>query len=135
MEQEFRKVLRKNRKVQRMSSAVELMDGARWRVAELVKHQENATGSRMLGYQDVGSMIGRSPSWVEKLIGRRLDTKRPDAVALMNIYAVYSRICERIEDAAEKREQHAAGESNHPIDQGVAEKPEDLTIPEFLRRK
>jgi hypothetical protein len=132
-----RKVLRKIRKDQRMDAAVELMDGARWRVKELWRRKFVETGSKMRAYEDVAAMVGRSPSWIEKLIGRRLDTKRPDAVALMNIHAVYSRICEKVEATAERFE-NAAPKSTHPTVPSVAEKPpvgnDDLTIPAFLRR-
>ena len=116
-------------------SAVEMMDGARTRVAALVEREWRATGSRMVACENVGAMIGRSESWIRKLIGRTLDTKRPDAVALSNIYAVYSRLCERIETDAQRRENNAAPARNQTVDQGMVARDapvaDDL---EFLRR-
>lgn len=123
-------------------SAVEMMDGARTRVAWLVRREEVATGSRMVACENVGAMIGRSESWIRKLIGRSLDTKRPDAVALSNIYAVYSRLCERIETDAQRLEraaatdkQNAASASDHTVAESlVPPAPVDTKTPHFLRR-
>ena len=113
------KVLPKIGKHQPMNAAAELMDGARPKLEELVRRFEYASGSRMRATEDVGSLIGRSGSWVRKLIGRRLDTKRPDAVPLLAIHALYSRICGAIEADARRREENAAVASNHQMDQGV----------------
>jgi hypothetical protein len=132
-------VLTKSGKDHPMIAAAEMMDDARSRVAELVERRARETGSWMWAYQDVGSLIGRSESWVRKLIGRTLDTKRPDAVALQNIRAVYARMCGAIEADAQRREANAVHQRSHQVAQGVVERAapvaaDPMEIPEFLRR-
>jgi len=147
----FVKVLPKIGKVQPMDAAAEMLDGARPKLAYLVKRQAIISGSRTRAEIEIGQMIGRSDSWIRKLLGRTLDTKRPDAVVLQNIHAIYSRICAGIENAADARFAHAlelldktnaAAAGDQKVDQGMgcrvsataAPAPDDLELPEFLRR-
>jgi len=145
MDEEIRKVQRNIRKDLPMSAEA-LMDEARSRVVALVDRRAINCG-KMRAYEEIGSLIGRSPSWIDKLIGRRLDTKRPDAVALQNIKALYERICQTTEHVADKLERraddrdkkHAATASNRPDlpgDMAAHDAAKDWpNIPPFLRRE
>jgi hypothetical protein len=59
--------------------------------------------SRMDAYQALGSMLGKSQTWVRKVIGRQ-----PDAAIYLrdalNIRTAYERLCARIEAAADAAE-------------------------------
>ncbi|MCJ2129251.1 hypothetical protein [Methylobacterium sp. E-045] len=59
--------------------------------------------SRMDAYQALGSMLGKSQTWVRKVIGRQ-----PDAAIYLrdalNIRTAYERLCARIEAAADEAE-------------------------------
>jgi hypothetical protein len=151
------KVLPKIGKVRPMDAAAEMLDGARPKLAYLVKRQAIISGSRTRAEIEVGAMIGRSDSWIRKLLGRTLDTKRPDAVVLQNIHAIYSRICAGIENAADARFAHAlelldktnaATAGDQKVDQGMAgrapapaeigaddpQQPDPMEFPAFLKR-
>ncbi len=99
-----------------MTCAADVMDRARVQVSALVEREERATGSRMAAYVNVGSMIGRSESWVRKLLNRTLDNKRPDAVAWLNIQSYYQRLCEsqmrKLRDEIIRTEELAGPDSN-----------------------
>ena len=59
--------------------------------------------SRMDAYRALGSMLGKSQTWVRKVIGRQ-----PDAAIYLrdalNIRTAYERLCARIEAAADAAE-------------------------------
>ncbi|WP_375453748.1 hypothetical protein [uncultured Methylobacterium sp.] len=66
----------------------------------LVEHHVARGAPRMRAYGRVGSLIGRSPAWVQRVLGRRPDA----AIGLhdaLNIKAAYARLCTSIEAAAD----------------------------------
>jgi hypothetical protein len=75
-------------------------------VASMKALQERGL-SRMEAYAALGSMLGKSQTWVRKVIGRQ-----PDAAiylrGALNIRSAYDRLCARIDAAAERVE----GENN-----------------------
>lgn len=64
--------------------------------ATMVQRRERDSGSRMVVYEQVASMIGVSSSWLRKFIGRSPDAK-PSLVTGFNILALYDRMCARVE--------------------------------------
>lgn len=69
--------------------------------ATMVQRRERDSGSRMVAYEQVASMIGVSSSWLRKFIGRSPDAK-PSLVTGFNILALYDRMCARIESEIDK---------------------------------
>ncbi len=69
----------------------------------LVRHHVEAGAPRMRAYERVGAKIGRSPAWIQRVLGRRPDTTIGWHDAL-NISAAYERLCARIETAADASE-------------------------------
>lgn len=69
--------------------------------ATIVQRRERDSGSRMVAYEQVASMIGVSSSWLRKFIGRSPDAK-PSLVTGFNILALYDRMCARVETEIEK---------------------------------
>lgn len=66
----------------------------------LIKHHVDQGASQMRAYERVGSLIGRTPAWVQRIIGRREDA----TVGLhdaFNIRAAYERLCARVEHVAD----------------------------------
>lgn len=144
---------RMNGKGRQVPSVADVMDDSRSKVSAMVEREWILTRSWMLAYENVGARIGRSSSWVQKLLSSRLETKRPDHIARLNIQACYARICERVEagnDQAVERIRVLEGNSNAAAqsdlsaavapDQGMVAAPktvapeDDLVIPQFLRR-
>ena len=76
-------------------------------VVASVKALQERGLSRMEAYSTLGSMLGKSQTWVRKVIGRQ-----PDAAIYLrdalNIRSAYDRLCARIDAAAERVE----GENN-----------------------
>ncbi len=102
-----------------VSNAAGLTQEVRDKASMLVRREEYRTGSRMVAYEHVGSMIGVSGEWVRKFI--RGYESGLSYVTGMNIVALYSRVCERIEASAMQLEsENEAGESDAAMDQGVA---------------
>lgn len=61
----------------------------------LVRHHVDRGAPRMRAYARVGAQIGRTPAWVQRVLGRRPDA----AIGLhdaLNIQAAYTRLCDRI---------------------------------------
>lgn len=83
-------------------SASRLVTFARGATTALVEREEIKTGSRMVAYEVVASMVGRSESWVRKFVGG-CPTVKPDIAAFLNIKAHYERIVSRIEQDTELR--------------------------------
>jgi hypothetical protein len=98
----------RTRGCRKMVNAADTLEQARpWAVA-LVENQERNAGSRMAAYERVASMVGVSPSWLRKLIGRAPEVKEIATHETMNLAAAYSALCLRIEAAAERERQAAA---------------------------
>lgn len=91
----------------KMSDAAHIIDQARFCAVELVRRNERETGSRMVAYERVGSMIGASSGWLRKFIGRSPDV-RPDLIVGFNLLQIYDRVCTRVEQASENERSRAA---------------------------
>jgi hypothetical protein len=84
----------------------------RSRVKGLVEQAEIKTRSRMLAYERVGQMIGKSSGWVRGFIGND-DRYRVEYSTGLSIKAIYERTCLHIELGNEKmRAEHEAHQSN-----------------------
>ncbi|MBB3905092.1 hypothetical protein [Methylobacterium brachythecii] len=66
----------------------------------LVRHHVDGGAPRMRAYERVGAQIGRTPAWVQRVLGRRPDASVGLHDAL-NIRAAYARLCDRIGAAAD----------------------------------
>lgn len=66
----------------------------------LVRHHVERGAPRMRAYERVGTQIGRTPAWVQRVLGRRADASIGLHDAL-NIRAAYARLCDRIGAAAD----------------------------------
>ncbi len=87
----------------RMVTVEQASEQAREPLFRLVRQREQVLGSRMDAYDAVGSAIGRSASWVRKVVGRSADV----TVGLhdwININA----ICARLDAASERLEARTA---------------------------
>jgi hypothetical protein len=83
-----------------MITAEQALERARSPLEALVAARTKAVGSRMEAYRLVGAPLGRSATWVRKVLGRAPDVQVGLHDAL-NIAALYDRLCARIEAAAE----------------------------------
>ena len=72
-------------------------------LARVVAAKEERLGSRMRAYEALGSKLGRSPTWIRKVLGRAPDVTVGLHDAL-NIRAAYERLCARVENAADALE-------------------------------
>lgn len=85
-------------KIDRPADSDEALSSVRPAVERLVRSEEYVTGSRMLAYANVGYAIGKSASWVRKLLGNQdVGLRYFDA---LNIARAYEAVCERVEAAA-----------------------------------
>jgi hypothetical protein len=81
-------------------SSTDVMDYARTATVRLVRRETDRRGSKMRAYEAVASMVGRSPSWVRKIVQRSPDVGL-DVPTWLNIRKHYEHLCERHEaDAA-----------------------------------
>lgn len=83
-----------------MVTADQIREEVRSPLALLLEHHERHGASRMDAYGRVGRLIGRSPAWVQRVIGRRSDIT-VGGHDLLNIRAAYARLCARVEAAAD----------------------------------
>ncbi|MGY2052382.1 hypothetical protein [Methylobacterium sp. JK268] len=83
-----------------MITAEQALERARSPLAALVAARAQAVGSRMEAYRLVGAPLGRSATWVRKVLGRAPDVQVGLHDAL-NIASLYDRLCARIEAAAD----------------------------------
>lgn len=90
-----------------MVNATDTVDQTRPFVAALVEREESHTGSRMAAYERVAQMVGVSPSWLRKLLGRQPDVKEIAAHEFLNIAAAYRSLCLRLEAEAERERRKA----------------------------
>lgn len=66
--------------------------------AALIDREERRTGSRMMAYEIVAQTVGTSAEWLRKFIASK-EAKEPRVTVGFNLMQVYSRICERVEQA------------------------------------
>lgn len=86
-----------------MITAEQALERVRPDLAEVVSAKQRSTGSRMLAYEAVGSKLGRSATWIRKVLGRAPDVTVGLHDAL-NIRAAYERLCASVEAAADAAE-------------------------------
>ncbi len=91
--------MRSKRTRRAMITAEDALEQVRPSLAQLVKHRQRAVGSRMAAYNDVGAPLGRSASWVRKVLGRA-----PDVVVGLHDYLNITKLCERIEASTARNE-------------------------------
>lgn len=87
-----------------MMTAAETMDQARPLAAAMVERAERQLHSRMAAYERVASVVGVSPSWLRKLIGRQPGVT-VEHHEFYNLAAAYRAVCARIEGEAELERQ------------------------------
>lgn len=83
-----------------MVTADQALERIRPDLASVIAVKEQALGSRMRAYEALGSKIGRSPTWIRKVLGRAEDVTVGLHDAL-NIRAAYERLCARVEAVAD----------------------------------
>ena len=86
-----------------MMTAEQALEQIRPDLASIVAVKERTLGSRMRAYESLGSKLGRSPTWIRKVLGRAPDVTVGLHDAL-NIRAAYERLCARVENAADALE-------------------------------
>lgn len=86
-----------------MMTAEQALEQIRPDLASIVAVKERRLGSRMRAYEALGSKLGRSPTWIRKVLGRAPDVTVGLHDAL-NIRAAYERLCARVENAADALE-------------------------------
>ena len=105
-----------------MITAEQALEQIRPDLARIISAKEQKLGSRMLAYDRLGADLGRSPSWIRKVLGRAPDVTVGLHDAL-NIRAAYERICARVSAAADaqaaennrlRRDIHAALQGDRP---------------------
>ena len=90
---------------ERMMTADQAREEIRSPLDLLIRHQVAHGTSRMRAYERVGTQIGRTPAWIQRVLGRRPDT----AIGLhdaLNIRAAYDRLVARVATAADAAEAH-----------------------------
>lgn len=86
-----------------MMTADQAREHVRDPLAFLIRHQVDQGAPRMRAYERVAAQIGRTPAWVQRVLGRRPDA----AIGLhdaLNIRTAYERLCARVEAAADRVE-------------------------------
>lgn len=86
-----------------MMTADQALEQIRPDLASIIAVKERTLGSRMRAYESLGSKLGRSPTWIRKVLGRAPDVTVGLHDAL-NIRAAYERLCARVESAADALE-------------------------------
>lgn len=66
----------------------------------LVDREERRTGSRMTAYEIIAQTVGMSPDWLRKYISEK-EGKEPRLTTGFNLMAMYSRVCDRVEQAGD----------------------------------
>lgn len=83
-----------------MMTADQALEQIRPDLASIIAAKERKLGSRMRAYESLGSKLGRSPTWIRKVLGRAPDVTVGLHDAL-NIRAAYERLCKHIADGTE----------------------------------
>ncbi len=95
-----------------MVGAAEPIESARELLSFVVERERRRAGSKIRAYEIVSVAIGRSRSWVEKIIGRQQGPGLSHETMLA-IVAKYNAICERLEADAEHDRRLAAALRGH----------------------
>ena len=88
------------------------VDEARRRASALVDREEYRVRSRMVAYENVGQLIGKSGMWVRRFVNGYADVT-PSFPVGMSIIALYDKICLRIERDTDRRNANAADTRHH----------------------
>jgi hypothetical protein len=83
-----------------MMTAEQALEQIRPDLASIIAVKERTLGSRMRAYESLGSKLGRSPTWIRKVLGRAPDVTVGLHDAL-NIRAAYERLCKHIADGTD----------------------------------
>lgn len=83
-----------------MMTAEQALEQIRPDLASIIAVKERSLGSRMRAYESLGSKLGRSPTWIRKVLGRAPDVTVGLHDAL-NIRAAYERLCKHIADGTD----------------------------------
>lgn len=83
-----------------MMTADQALEQIRPDLASIIAVKEQRLGSRMRAYEALGPKLGRSPTWIRKVLGRAPDVTVGLHDAL-NIRAAYERLCKHIADGTE----------------------------------
>ncbi|MGA4550606.1 hypothetical protein [Methylorubrum aminovorans] len=83
-----------------MMTAEQALEQIRPDLASIIAVKERTLGSRMRAYESLGSKLGRSPTWIRKVLGRAPDVQVGLHDAL-NIRAAYERLCKHIADGTD----------------------------------
>jgi hypothetical protein len=116
----------KIRDAHRMMTADDELRFARPKVIEMIEHLREAGYTQMRAYSHLAKMVGKSPRWVRRIVGRspEAEVRLRDA---WNIAAAYDRLCARVEAAADAQEArnaiiegklHAAREGRSAMGEG-----------------
>lgn len=89
----MRSVISQNRSMSRAASVLRVI---RQMAAVLVDREQYRVKSRMLAYENTGSMVGTSGFWMRRFVNGDDDARLSFPVGL-NILAMYERLCDRIE--------------------------------------
>ena len=111
-------------------------------LARVVAAKEERLGSRMRAYEALGSKLGRSPTWIRKVLGRAPDVTVGLHDAL-NIRAAYERLCKHIADGTDaieaenqklRRELDAALRGDRPASARLGRAPSAAEAPALSQR-
>ncbi|MBB2959878.1 hypothetical protein [Methylobacterium sp. R2-1] len=83
-----------------MMTADQALEQIRPDLASIIAVKERTLGSRMRAYESLGTKLGRSPTWIRKVLGRAPDVTVGLHDAL-NIRAAYERLCKHIADGTD----------------------------------
>ena len=125
-----------------MMTADQALEQIRPDLASIIAAKERTLGSRMRAYESLGSKLGRSPTWIRKVLGRAPDV----TVGLhdaFNIRAAYERLCKHIADGTDaieaenqklRRELDAALRGDRPASARLGGAPSAAEAPALSQR-
>lgn len=125
-----------------MMTADQALEQIRPDLASIIAVKERTLGSRMRAYESLGSKLGRSPTWIRKVLGRAPDVTVGLHDAL-NIRAAYERLCKHIADGTDaieaenqklRRELDAALRGDRPASARVGGAPSAAEAPALSQR-
>jgi len=125
-----------------MMTAEQALEQIRPDLASIIAVKERTLGSRMRAYESLGSKLGRSPTWIRKVLGRAPDVTVGLHDAL-NIRAAYERLCKHIADGTDaieaenqklRRELDAALRGDRPTSARLGGSPSAAEAPAVSAR-
>ncbi|UYW25878.1 hypothetical protein OKC48_21805 [Methylorubrum extorquens] len=125
-----------------MMTADQALERIRPDLASVIAVKEQTLGSRMRAYEVIGSKLGRSPTWIRKVLGRAPDVTVGLHDAL-NIRAAYERLCKHIADGTDaieaenqklRRELDAALRGDRPTSARLGGTPSPSSAPALGQR-